>query len=339
MKKMKYHLILISLSVILVLAAILSFLFGRYSAGLDELFRVLTGRVAGTESESLVYLETVLYQIRIPRTIVAVCIGIALSTAGACYQGLFKNPMVSPDILGASSGACLGASAAILLDMDKVGIQLFSFMGGILAVALTYFITEMVTNKQRTILIMVLAGMVTESLFTSLLSITKYMADTENKLPQITFWLMGSLASVTGRDAKILLILAVAGYIPIYLLRWKLNILACGEEEAMALGIDIKKVQGILIFASTLLAAVSVSIAGKIGWIGLLVPHIARLIIGPNYKVLIPVSALLGGIFLLIVDDLARSLMTVEIPLGILTSLCGTPFFLYLLLKSRNSWA
>lgn len=337
MKIGKYDFVLIILIVILVFSVILSFLFGRYTTGFDELFQVVMEKITGKESSGLVYLETVLYQIRIPRTIVAVCIGIALSTAGTCYQGLFKNPMVSPDILGASSGACLGASYAILLDLDKVGIQIFSFIGGILAVGLTYFITVVVTNKQKTILIMVLAGMVTDSLFRSLLSITKYMADTEDKLPQITFWLMGSLASVTGRDARILLLLVIAGYIPIYLLRWKLNILACGEEEAMAMGIDIKKIQGILITASTLLAASSVSIAGQIGWIGLLVPHIARLIIGPNYKVLIPVSALLGGIFLIIVDDFARSLMSVEIPLGILTSLCGTPFFLYLLVKNKDS--
>jgi iron complex transport system permease protein len=334
----KYQITLLLLVALLIIIIIFSLCLGRYRASVGELIRLVLEQLSGNVISDAGNLDTVLFKIRIPRTVVAVCIGIALSTSGACYQGLFKNPMVSPDILGASSGACLGASIAILFDFDKMGIQILSFLCGMLAVALTYGVSMVVSNSQRSILILVLSGMVTESLFSALMSIIKYLADSEDKLPAITFWLMGSLASVTPVDAKILLVIVLLAYIPLFLLRWKLNVLSCGEEEAMALGMDIKKIQGIIIFSSTLLAAASVSIAGKIGWIGLIVPHIARLIVGPNYKYLIPVSALIGGIFLLVVDNLARSLVSVEIPLGILTSLCGTPFFFYLLLKGRKSW-
>lgn len=326
------------LLVILITVIIFSLILGRYTATVKDLLQLIFDKVRGSSMKDFGNLDTVLFKIRIPRTLVAVFIGVALSTSGACYQGLFKNPMVSPAILGASSGACLGASIAILMDFNKMGIQVFSFLCGLLAVALTYGVSMVVSNRQRSILILVLSGMVTESLFSALMSILKYIADSEDKLPEITFWLMGSLASVTPTDAKVLMVIVILAYIPLYLLRWKLNVLSCGEEEAMALGMDIKKNQGVIIFASTLLAAASVSIAGRIGWIGLIVPHIARLIVGPNYKYLIPISALIGGIFLLIVDDLARSLVSVEIPLGILTSLCGTPFFFYLLLKGRKSW-
>jgi iron complex transport system permease protein len=285
------------------------------------------------------YIGITLFKIRIPRILAAICIGMSLSTAGASFQGLFQNPMVSPDILGASAGASVGAAIAILLDLNLIGVQVLSFLCAVAAVLLTYLVSIVVGGKQKTMLVLVLSGMVTGSLFNAFISITKYLADSDEKLPAITFWLMGSLASVTPKDCLLLYCLFIPSALILYLLRWKLNVMACGEEEAEALGINTRRLQMIVIICSTLLSASSVSIAGMIGWVGLAVPHIARMITGPNYRWLLPTSALIGGVFLLIVDDLSRSLINAEIPLGILTSLCGAPFFLYLLLKGKRTWA
>lgn len=322
---------------LLAAAFILSAFFGRaFEAG--DIFRYLQGVWTGNVTVEDSNIGIVMFQIRLPRILAAICVGMSLSAAGVSYQGLFQNPMVSPDILGASAGAGLGASIAILLDFGTAGIQILSFICGIIAVGLTYLVSLSVGGQQKTVLLLVLAGMVTGSLMSAFLSITKYLADTDDKLPAITFWLMGSLASVTQKDVILLYALFLAAGIPLFALRWKLNVISCGEEEAQALGVNTRRLQLIVIVCSTLLSAASVSIAGMIGWVGLAVPHIARMLVGPNYKSLLPVSALVGGIFLLVVDNLARCLVSVEIPLGILTSLCGAPFFLYLLMKGRKSW-
>ena len=336
MQKERHIPVILVCNLLLILAFFVSLGLGRaFTVGdiWNYLRNLFTGGTAGSSD-----ISTVLFQIRIPRILAAICVGMSLSVAGASYQGLFQNPMVSPDILGASGGACFGAAIAILLDLNTLGIQLFSFLCGIAAVALTYAVNLSVGRKQKTVLILVLSGMVTGSLMNALVSITKYLADTDEKLPAITFWLMGSLASVTPKDVILLYALFLIAVIPLTVLRWKLNVMACGEEEAQALGVNTRRLQIIVIICSTLLSAASVSVAGMIGWVGLAVPHIARMLVGPNYKTLLPVSGLIGGIFLLVVDDLARSLVSVEIPLGILTSLCGAPFFMYLLLKGKNTW-
>jgi len=337
MVKKRYAILFIALIIILLLSILVSSLLGRFTMSIGEVIQAVWIKLSFSRTDTLDNAINVLFKVRFPRIFVAIGVGMALSAAGASYQGLFRNPMVSPDILGVSSGACFGASIAILLEMNKFGIQIMAFVFGIGAVSLTYLVSEIAKNKSQGILMLVLAGMVTESIFSALLSSTKYLADSEDKLPAITFWLMGSLASVTSKDVKLLMTLLCIGYIPLYLVRWKINVMACGEEEAQAMGLNTKRLQLLIVGCSTLLAAASVSIAGKVGWIGLIVPHIARLLVGPDYKRLLPVTALIGGIFLLIVDDLCRTLISAEVPLGILTSLCGAPFFLYLLIKGKDN--
>jgi len=328
--------ILLVLFAVLISAILFSFTIGRYSVTLNQLFEIIRYKIFGGTVSWPESVPTVLFKIRIPRIFIAVIIGAALAIAGVAYQGLFKNPMVSPDILGASSGAGYGAAIAILLSFGSSGIQISAFLFGLAAVLITIIISKCVARSNNNILALVLTGMVVNTLFSSFISITKYLADTDDKLPAITFWLMGGLSSVSLKDLLIMIFPFLVGIIPLLLIRWKLNVLSFGEEEAQGMGVDTRKIRALIIFCSTLLTASAVSIGGMIGWIGLIIPHIARLIVGPNYKVLLPASALIGGIFLLIVDDVARCLLSIEIPIGILTSIIGAPFFLYLLFKERR---
>ncbi|RII34387.1 iron ABC transporter permease [Clostridium chromiireducens] len=328
--------ILLVLLAVLISAILFSFTIGRYSVTLNQLFEIIRYKTFGGAVSWPESVSTVLFKIRIPRVFIAVIIGAALAIAGVAYQGLFKNPMVSPDILGASSGAGYGAAIAILLSFGSSGIQISAFLFGLAAVLITIIISKCVARSNNNILALVLTGMVVNTLFSSFISITKYLADTDDKLPAITFWLMGGLSSVSLKDLLIMIFPFLVGIIPLLLIRWKLNVLSFGEEEAQGMGVDTRKIRALTIFCSTLLTASAVSIGGMIGWIGLIIPHIARLIVGPNYKVLLPASALIGGIFLLIVDDVARCLLSIEIPIGILTSIIGAPFFLYLLFKERR---
>ena len=266
----------------------------------------------------------------------ALLVGAALSIAGAVYQGLFKNPMVSPDMLGASSGAGFGAALAILLSLPYAFIQVNAFAFGIVAVGLAYFVCQRVSRGKDAILMLVLGGMIVSTLFSSFITLTKYVADPDSKLPEITYWLMGSLSTVNLQDILFLLPPLLIGIAPLAFLRWQLNAMAFGDEEAQAMGLNVKRLRGLFILCATLLTAASVAIAGMIGWIGLIIPHMARFIVGPNCKVLLPMSFLVGGSFLLLVDNVARNLFTVEIPLGILTSIIGAPFFFYLLLKRKK---
>lgn len=327
---------LLIILLILIFSILFSFTIGRYAVSLTQLFEILNYKLFGGNVNWAQSVETVLFKVRIPRIVLAVMIGAALASAGVVYQGLFKNPMVSPDILGASSGAGYGAAVAILLSFNSAGIQISAFLFGLVAVLITIIISKCVGRSNNNILALVLTGMVVNTLFSSFTSITKYLADSDDKLPAITFWLMGGLSSVSLKDLLIILFPFLLGIIPLILIRWKLNVLSFGEEEAQGMGVDTSKIRALTIFCSTLLTASAVSIGGMIGWIGLIIPHIARLIVGPNYKVLLPASALIGGTFLLIVDDIARCLFSVEIPIGILTSIIGAPFFLYLLFKERR---
>jgi iron complex transport system permease protein len=246
--------------------------------------------------------------------------------------------MVSPDILGVSAGAGLGAAAGILFGLDIVAIQFLSFGGGLLAVLLTCALAAPVSRRGDPVLTLVLVGILVGAVFMSLISLVKYVADTNTKLPAITFWLMGSMAAVNPRDVRLLAPIAIAGLVPLLLVRWRLNVLSFGEEEARALGIHTGRLRWTVILASTLLTASSVAVAGMVGWVGLVIPHLARMLVGPNYKVLLPASLLLGSSYLLLVDDVARSVSATEIPLGILTALVGAPFFLYLMTRSKRGW-
>ena len=336
-KKSKIFVIMSILILILILSLIISICTGRYGIPVGQLLTIITGKAFGLKQTWPDTVETVLFNVRLPRIIVALIVGSALATAGSSYQGLFKNPMVSPDILGASAGAGFGAAVGILLSFSSVAIQISAFAFGIFAVGLSYFLSSIIGRKNNAILILVLTGMVVQSMFSAFISITKYVADPESKLPAITFWLMGGLNTATWTDVVVLLIPLIVATGPLFLVRYKINVLSFGEEEAQAMGVDTKRIRLIIIVCATLLTTASVSVSGMIGWVGLIIPHVARMIVGPNYKVLLPTSFLIGGIYLLLIDDLARSLFVTEIPLGILTALIGAPFFLFLLLKGRSN--
>jgi iron complex transport system permease protein len=251
---------------------------------------------------------------------------------------MFRNPMVSPSLLGVSSGAAFGAALGILLKLSFIGVQGFAFIFGLLVVIIVYVISFLLAKKADMTLTLILTGTVISSLFTSLLSLLKFVADPYDDLPAITFWLMGSLSNVTMNEVKMGSIIIVFGIAVLYSIKWKINILSFGEKEALSLGLDANKMRGIIVFFSTLITAAAVSISGLIGWVGLVIPHLARMLVGPNYKYLFPASVLLGGIYMLAIDDLSRTLFAVEIPLGILTSIIGTPFFIYLLAKGKKGW-
>jgi iron complex transport system permease protein len=281
-------------------------------------------------------LDAALFNIRLPRIIVVLLVGMALSVAGASYQGMFKNPLVSPDLLGASAGASFGACLAMLLNLEIIWIQLFAFAGGMAAVFFVMLINKAV--RADAILGLILGGILVGTLFSSGTSIIKLVADADDKLPAITFWLMGSFASITVKDMLMVLPAMVLGFILLLAQRWNLNVLSFGEEEARSLGINTNATRTIVIFAATLLTACSVAVAGIIGWIGLVVPHLTRAIVGPNYKVLLPTTMLVGAGFLLIVDNVSRLLFSVEIPIGLLTSILGVPFFVFIYRKNMKGW-
>ncbi len=311
---------------LLLAAMFLSLLVGRYSITLEAL---LSDSLAGR----------ILLQVRLSRIVAAVVIGSALSAAGSAYQGIFKNPMVSPDILGASAGAGFGASLAISLGLNALWVQLLAFVCGMAAVMLAYLMSLAVGRQgSESTLILVLTGMVVGSLFTAGISLIKYVGDPYDTLPAITFWLMGGLNYVTSYDLLFILPPFFLGAAPMLLLRWRLNLLSLGDEEANALGEESTKLRGLVILCATLLSSSAVAVGGMIGWVGLIVPHLARMVVGPDYKRLLPAAMVLGGLFLLVVDDLARCLLPMELPLGVLTALLGAPFFLGLLFQGRRGF-
>ncbi|HPO06979.1 MAG TPA: iron ABC transporter permease [Candidatus Pacearchaeota archaeon] len=335
-KKMSNGMIVAVLAAALVLLFFLSLCIGRYGIPPGQLLEIIAANFGGTPLGGTA--ETVIFYVRLPRILAAVMIGAALAVSGAAYQGLFRNPMVSPDILGASAGAGFGAALAILLSFDSWGIQISAFLFSLAAVTITYLTATVIGRKNDAVLTMILVGIVISSLFSSLISIAKYAADTDDKLPAITFWLMGSLSSASIGDAKILALALIIGAIPIFLLRWKLNIMSFGDEEARNMGVDVNRIRPLIIAGASLLTAAAVSTGGMIGWVGLIIPHIARFLVGPNYKILLPVSLICGSLFLLAIDNVARNAFAAEIPLGILTSLIGAPFFIFLLWRGKKSW-
>ncbi|MCH3964789.1 MAG: iron ABC transporter permease [Clostridium sp.] len=326
-------------SVILLCVFLFSFTVGSYHLPLSEIINVFHSKIAGTASYYGTNVENVIFKVRMPRIFAALIIGCSLSGAGSAYQGLFRNPMVAPDILGASGGAGLGAAMGLLLSLGSLEVQIMSFIFGLAAVLLTFGINSAINHgREGSVLSLILTGMVISSLMQSFISVIKYVGDPEDKLPEITFWLMGGLSTVTTRDIIIMIFPVLIGTIPLFVLRWNLNVLSFGDEEARSLGVNTYRMKAVVIVCSTLITAASVSIGGIIGWVGLIIPHLARMIVGPNYKTALPASMLIGSIYLLLVDDIARGIFTVEIPLGILTSLIGAPFFIYLLLKGRRGW-
>lgn len=325
---------LVLLCVIPIVVFIVALSVGRYPVSIDSLFSALYAHISGQSMDAS---QLALIRVRLPRVLTAMIVGASLSVSGAAFQGLFKNPVVSPDLLGASSGASFGAALAILIGSGLIGIQLSSFAMGLVAVALVATMNRLVSKRANSVLTLILCGILVSSLFNAFVSLIKAVADTDTKLPAITFWLMGGLSATTLDDLKIIF-LFVPTIILLMAIRWKINILAMGDEEAHMLGVNIRLYRWLIIGCATLLTSMSVSISGNVGWVGLVVPHLARMLVGSNYIKLMPATLIMGASFLLFVDTLARMLFTVEIPLSIITAIIGAPFFFYLMLKSKKGF-
>ena len=319
----------------LIALTLLAFAIGRFAIAPNELIAILWARLSGSTHTLPATYDTIIFEIRGPRIAAAVMIGAALAAAGTAYQSLFRNPLVSPDILGVSSGAALGATLAILLSLPIVAVQGFAFGGGMLAVALVYFIGNAVRGHDP-ILALILTGVVIGSMLGACLAIVKYVADPYHQLPAITFWLLGSLASIGSHDLWVTLPLMLIGLVPIFLLRWRVNLLSLSDDEARTLGINVPMVRLTIVLCATLITATAVAISGIIGWIGLLIPHAARMLVGAGFGRVLTLSMLLGASFLLAVDTIARTMASIEIPPGILTALIGTPLFLWLLANTHS---
>lgn len=328
--------VILVLIVLLLIFFLVSINLGRYPISLGEILGIFLAKIIGTTRFWPSTTVNVLFDMRLPRILAAIIVGAAFSGSGAAYQGVFKNPLVSPDILGAAAGACFGASLGILFSLPSLGVEICAFVSGICAVAITCFLSRALNMAMNGILILILAGIVVGNLFTAFTSTIKFMADPNSKLPEITFWLMGGLSNVSKGDVLRLLIPFSLGIVPLLFLRWQLNVMSLGDEEALALGVEVKRVRMIVILSSTLVTSSAVAISGMVGWVGLIIPQMARLLVGPNYKTLLPVSLIMGGMFLLLVDDVCRTIYTTEVPLSILTSVIGAPLFVYLLYKSKN---
>jgi iron complex transport system permease protein len=280
--------------------------------------------------------SVVVWSLRLPRVLAGLLVGAALSGAGAAYQAMFRNPLVSPDILGVSAGAGLGAALAILSGLALLHVQALAFAGGLAAVGLVYWIAGWV-RRHDPVLVLVLAGVAVGTLFSAGIALVKVLADPTFQLPTITFWLLGGLQTVSKGDLWRAGPLVAAGLVPMILLRWRVNLLTLDDEEASALGVNVPRLRFVLIVSATLMTAASVAVAGVVGWVGLLVPHAARLLVGPEFSRLLPASLLLGGAFLVAADTLARTAAGIELPLGVLTAIVGAPAFLWLLARSGRS--
>ena len=321
----------------LVAVTVLAFATGRYPVAFADLLRVLWSWLGGAPHGLDPTIDTVVLQIRGPRVIAALLVGAALAAAGAAYQNLFRNPLVSPDILGVSAGAAVGAVLGIFLSLGMMLTQSLAFAAGLATVGLVYLVARSVRGHDP-LLVLVLAGVVLGSLLGACVALMKYLADPYNQLPAITFWLLGSLAAVTPQDLKFAAPLMLAGLLPLWLLRWRINVLSLDDEEAKAIGVAAGRIRLAVIVAATLMTSAAVAVAGIIGWIGLVIPHFARMLTGPDFSKLMPVSMLLGAGFLVAVDTLARTAADIELPLGVLTAFIGTPLFLWLLVTARRGW-
>lgn len=306
-----------------------SFFIGRYQMTPGEVIGVLVSRFVPVAQTWGQMTQNIVEGVRLPRILMAVLIGAALSVSGASYQCIFRNPMAAPDVLGASTGAAFGAALAILSGMRSDVIMLSAFVAGLACIALVFLCSKV--GKGDAVLSLVLSGIVVGALFQAGTSYLKLIADPHNTLPEITYWLMGSLSGASQDDLARIVVPLALGFVSIFVLRWRMNLLTLDDAEARSLGVNTRATRAVVIVSSTLLTAASVSASGVIGWIGLVVPHAARKLVGNDCRSLIPLSAVLGGLFLLAVDNVARTLYTIELPLGILTALVGAPFFIYLM--------
>lgn len=324
-----------ALGAVLIAVFLFSFSLGRYGVPVIEVVKILFQPLFRYEKTWTSAMETVVWNIRMPRILMACLVGCSLSAAGAAFQGVFQNPMASPDILGASNGAAFGAALAILMGFSSQLITVSAFAVSIASVAAVMFIGR--HAKGNRVVGLVLAGIMVGSLFSAGTSYIKLVADPSNQLPQITYWLMGSLSGAKNADVGFAAIPMAIGLIPLLVLRWRINLLTLGDDEARTLGVNTAALRLVVIVCSTLITAASVSFSGMIGWVGLVIPHLCRKMCGSNYRYLMPASCLGGAAFLLAVDDISRNLLAVEIPIGILTAFIGAPFFVYLLCRKEKA--
>lgn len=318
------------MGIALILCVLGSFTLGRYPVPPGELLGILARKIGlPVEKFWTEQMEAAVWNIRLPRVILSVVVGACLAAAGGAYQGVFQNPMASPDILGASAGAGFGAALAILLGASSAFITLGAFAASLVTVALVFTVSRHARGER--VLGLVLAGIMISSLFQSGTSFLKLVADPNNQLPQITYWLMGSLSGAQWGDIAFVLLPVLLGLVPLLLLRWQLNVITMGDDEARAMGVNPQRIRLLIVICSTLVTASAVSVSGMIGWVGLVIPHMMRRLVGSDYRFLMPASMLGGGIFLLVVDNVSRNLTTAGIPIGILTAFIGAPFFLWLI--------
>jgi iron complex transport system permease protein len=329
----------VSLIILIVLPLALFFIslfLGRYPISPWTALQVLVAKIIPIAHTWPDTVETVIFEVRLPRALIAMAVGAGLSISGASYQGMFRNPLVSPDILGVSAAAGFGAAVAILISGNSATIQILAFLSGVAGVVLTYLISRV--YKTTPVLMLVLSGVVVGSLFSALISVTKYVADPDSKLPAITFWLMGSLSTTSMKDLVTTIPPILVGSAGLMAVSWRINILAMGDDEARSLGVKTELLKAVIIICTTVVTAAAVCVAGIIGWVGLVIPHIARMLVGPDHKVLLPATLSIGAAYMLFIDDLARTLTAAEIPLGILTAIIGAPFFAYLLRRTKGGW-
>ena len=306
---------------------------GRMRVPLEDVINSLTALVTGQKGNVQNY--SIIVKLRLPRILMAIVVGAGLTCAGDTFQSLFSNPLATPDILGVTSGTCVGAILAIIMSCGILETQLIALVFGLASVFFTIKVAG--KNKSGSMVYLVLAGVIASSLFNAIGSLLKYTADPQDKLPEITYWLMGSFTSATYEKIMISSPVIIVGIVIIYLLRWRLNILALSEDEAKASGIDIKKTRMVFILASTLITASAVSMCGQVGWIGLLIPHCARMLVGSNNRYVVPVSISLGASFMIIIDTLSRTISVIELPLSVLTAIIGAPVFISLLKRNRSN--
>jgi iron complex transport system permease protein len=327
----------VGLAFVLLVVIILAAGIGPYRIPPRDVVAAIIDRLGGGHDEGPI--AVVLFHVRLPRIAAAICVGAALSAAGAAYQNLFRNPLVSPDILGVSQGAGLGAVIGILFGLPVAVIQLMGFITGSLTVMLVAAFAWSL-RERGDVLMLVLAGIVVGSLAAAAISLVKIVADPYAQLPMITYWLLGSLASVRPDDLAIVVPTVAIGLIPFFLLRWRITVMSCGDDDALALGINVRRTRQVVIAAATLVTASVVAVSGVIGWVGLMVPHMARLLVGPRFDRLLPTSILIGAAFMIIVDTLARTAARIEIPIGVLTALVGGGLFVGLMTRrgARAVW-
>ena len=331
----KRALVGVLLAVVPIIFFICSIAVGSYHISPWEVCQAIWGKITNQTLLADAMAVNLVWNVRLPRALAAALVGAGLSIAGAVFQGLFKNPLASPYTLGVSNGAGFGAGLAIILSFSAAATQAVAVAFGLAAVGLTFLFGA---RGRRTDVTLILSGMLVGSLFSSLVSLLKFVADPTEKLPQIVYWIMGSLSGVGFEDILRILPLYVVAIVILYLYRWRINVLSLGDREARSFGVDVKRDRSIIIVASSVLTALVVSISGIIGWVGIVVPHLARMMVGPDFRKLIPASTSLGICYMLVIDDICRTLTASEIPIGVVTGIIGVPMFLYFIYKRKVNW-